>query len=63
MRGKGITYDTGFLNAGASTREPFDPEVVKREMRVIREDLPRGPGAVRLAGRRQSKQPFWPAAR
>jgi hypothetical protein len=39
MRGKGITYDTGFLNAGGSTREAFDPEVVRRELRVIREDL------------------------
>src|SRR6266567_7999416 len=39
MRGKGINFDTGFLNAGTSTREPFDPEVVRREMRVIRDDL------------------------
>ncbi|WP_433343165.1 hypothetical protein [Micromonospora sp. CA-111912] len=39
MRGKGITYDTGFVDAGESTREPFDPDVVRREMRVIREDL------------------------
>jgi hypothetical protein len=39
MRGKGITYDTGFLSAGTSTHEPFDPDVVRREMRVIRDDL------------------------
>jgi hypothetical protein len=39
LRGKGITYDTGFFNAGMSTRETFDPEVVKREMRVIHDDL------------------------
>ncbi|MFC6020261.1 hypothetical protein ACFP2T_29340 [Plantactinospora solaniradicis] len=39
MRGKGITYDTGFLVGGSSTHEPFEPDVVKREMRVIREDL------------------------
>lgn len=39
MRGKGINFDTGFFNAGASTREPFDPEVVRREMRIIRDDL------------------------
>src|SRR5438270_7323021 len=39
MRGKGITYDTGFFYAGVSTRETFDPEVVKREMRVIHDDL------------------------
>src|SRR5206468_5346340 len=39
MRGKGINYDTGFLSAGTSTHEPFDPETVGREMRVIRDDL------------------------
>lgn len=39
MRGKGITYDTGFLTAGGSTHEPFDPAIVQREMRVIRHDL------------------------
>jgi hypothetical protein len=51
MRGKGITYDTGFIHQGpftdqgpctgerVSTREPFDPDVVRREMRIIRDDL------------------------
>jgi hypothetical protein len=39
MRGKGITCDTGFLNAGTSTHEPFDPGVVRREMRIIHDDL------------------------
>jgi hypothetical protein len=39
MRGKGITYDTGFIYGGPSTHEPFVPEVVRREMRIIREDL------------------------
>ncbi len=39
MRGKGITYDTGFFHAGASTHEPFDSDRVKREMRVIHDDL------------------------
>ena len=48
MRGKGVTYDTGFLSAGTSTREPFDPEVVQREMRVIRDDL--HCNAVRITG-------------
>ena len=48
MRGKGITYDTGFFNAGVSTREPFDPKVVKREMRVIHDDL--HCNAVRITG-------------
>jgi len=44
MRGRGINYDVGFATAaaraaGRSSREPFDPAVVAREMRVIREDL------------------------
>ena len=39
MRGKGINYDTGFLNAGTSTRDLFDPEIVRREMRIIHDDL------------------------
>ena len=39
MRGKGINFDTGFLSAGTSTREPFVPEVVRHEMRIIRDDL------------------------
>src|SRR2546430_16538514 len=39
MRGKGITYDTSFISDGVSTHEPFDREVVKREMRIIRDDL------------------------
>src|SRR5215469_10683519 len=39
MRFKGINYDTGFISAGTTTREPFDPGVVKREMEIIRHDL------------------------
>ena len=39
MRGKGISYDTGFIRKGRNAREPFDPEVVKREPRIIRDDL------------------------
>jgi hypothetical protein len=39
MRGKGISYDTGFVSKGRNAREPFDPEVVKRELRIIRDDL------------------------
>lgn len=39
MRARGITYDTGFINAGTTTREGFDPEVVRREMTVIRDEL------------------------
>jgi hypothetical protein len=39
MRGRGITYDTGFFNAGTSTHEPFDPALVRREMQIIHGDL------------------------
>ena len=39
MRGKGISYDTGYIIKGRNTREPFDPEVVERELRIIRDDL------------------------
>jgi hypothetical protein len=48
MRGKGICYDTGFFNRGVSTHDPFDPEVVGRELRIIREDL--YCNAVRITG-------------
>jgi hypothetical protein len=39
MRAKGISYDTGFINKGVSSREPFDLAVVKRELQIIRDDL------------------------
>jgi hypothetical protein len=39
MRASGITYDTGFFSGKTSTREPFDPDVVRREMLVIHDDL------------------------
>ncbi|ATB46251.1 hypothetical protein [Corallococcus macrosporus] len=39
MRAKGISYDTGFLFKGAFSREVFDLEVVKHELRIIRDDL------------------------
>ena len=39
MRGKGINYDTGFINKGVSSREPFDIAVVTRELQIIRDDL------------------------
>jgi len=48
MRVKGINYDTGFFSAGTNTHEPFDPEVVRREMRIIRDDL--HCSAVRITG-------------
>ena len=48
MRGNGINYDTGFINKGVSSREPFDIEVVKRELQIIRDDL--HCNAVRVTG-------------
>ena len=48
MRAKGINYDTGFINKGVSSREPFDVEVVERELRIIRDDL--HCNAVRITG-------------
>jgi len=39
MRIKGINYDTGFISAGTTTHEPFDPQIVKREMQIIHDDL------------------------
>ncbi|MFJ3706250.1 MULTISPECIES: hypothetical protein [unclassified Streptomyces] len=48
MRTFGITYDTGFTTAGTTTREPFDPAVVRREMQIIRNEL--GCDAVRVTG-------------
>ncbi|MFI9782735.1 hypothetical protein ACIHEI_04360 [Kitasatospora sp. NPDC051984] len=49
MRVFGITYDTGFRGTtGTTTREPFDPDTVRREMLVIREEL--HCDAVRITG-------------
>lgn len=39
MRAQGISYDTGFVYKGANSREHFDQEVVRRELRIIRDDL------------------------
>ena len=39
MRAKGIAYDTGFIYKGSVSRWRFDPDVVKREMGIIRDDL------------------------
>lgn len=39
MRARGITYDTGFVRNGASSRRRFEPELVERELRIIRDDL------------------------
>ena len=48
MRIKGITYDTGFINSGVSTKEKFEPNLVKREMHIIKNDL--HCNAVRITG-------------
>jgi hypothetical protein len=34
-----MTYDTGFIRDGRISREAFDPEVVRRELAIIRDDL------------------------
>jgi nucleoid DNA-binding protein len=39
MQSKGIAYDTGFIRNGVISRERFDPEVVQRELAIIRDDL------------------------
>ncbi|GAA4552386.1 hypothetical protein [Amycolatopsis samaneae] len=39
MRARGMTYDTGFLRGGDSSRESLDPAVVRRELTIIRDDL------------------------
>ncbi|GAA5113283.1 hypothetical protein [Pseudonocardia adelaidensis] len=39
MRAKGMTYDTGFLRGGATSRRRFDRAVVERELAIIRDDL------------------------
>ncbi|MFF3665548.1 hypothetical protein [Microtetraspora malaysiensis] len=48
MRAKGISYDTGFVKNGATSRKHFNPETVKRELRIIRDDL--HCNAVRIMG-------------
>ncbi|WP_194898464.1 hypothetical protein [Catenulispora pinisilvae] len=48
MRAFGVTYDTGFTSAGTTNHEPFPPDIVQREMRVIREVL--HCDAVRITG-------------
>ncbi|MFI6732550.1 hypothetical protein ACIBI9_06445 [Nonomuraea sp. NPDC050451] len=48
MRAKGISYDTGFVKDGAISRKRFDPEMVERELRIIRDDL--HCNAVRIMG-------------
>lgn len=55
LRGRGIGYDTGFVynTHPLTTHEPFDPQIVKHEMRVIRHAL--NCNAVRLWGGLQER--------
>ncbi|RSS58980.1 hypothetical protein [Streptomyces sp. WAC01280] len=39
MRAKGISYDTGFVKDGVTSRRLFDAKLVERELRIIRDDL------------------------
>ncbi|MEV1025153.1 hypothetical protein [Streptomyces sp. NPDC050264] len=39
MRAKGICYDTGFVRNGSNSREHFDPDLVEKELTIIRDDL------------------------
>src|SRR5690606_448261 len=39
MRARGVTYDTGFLSGGSTSRERFDPALVERALTIIRDDL------------------------
>ncbi|MBV1958607.1 hypothetical protein ACFXGD_20415 [Streptomyces albidoflavus] len=39
MRAKGMCYDTGFVHPGSNSRARFDPDLVRRELTVIRDDL------------------------
>jgi hypothetical protein len=53
MRVFGMNYDTGFVSAGTTTHEPFNPETVRRDLRVIREEL--HCDAVRITGGLQDR--------
>jgi hypothetical protein len=53
MRGKGIHHDTGTRMSSSWTREAFDRETAKRELRVITDDL--HCTAVRVTGSRHSR--------
>lgn len=39
MRAWGVTYDTGFESGGTTTHEPFEVEVVRRDLAVIAREL------------------------
>ncbi|MFD2399433.1 hypothetical protein ACFSVJ_25425 [Prauserella oleivorans] len=39
MRARGISYDTGLVRNGKTSRARCDPGVVRRELEIIRDDL------------------------
>lgn len=39
MRARGISYDTGFVRHGHNARRVFEPDTVRRELEIIRDDL------------------------
>jgi hypothetical protein len=39
VRAKGITFDTGFVRDGRNSLERFDPDLARRELTIIRDDL------------------------
>ncbi|MFI6349495.1 hypothetical protein [Streptomyces sp. NPDC050560] len=39
MRARGIAYDTGFLHGGEISRRSLEPDMVRRELAIIRDDL------------------------
>jgi hypothetical protein len=39
MRAKGMAYETGFVRDGGDSHERFDPELARRELTIIRDDL------------------------
>jgi hypothetical protein len=53
MRVFGMNYDTGFVSAGSTTHEPFDPAIVRGDLRVIRDEL--HCDAVRITGGLQDR--------
>ena len=48
MRLFGMNYDTGFVSGGTTTHEKFEPETVRDDLRVIRDEL--RCDAVRITG-------------
>jgi hypothetical protein len=53
MRARGVTYDTGFSPGGSTTRSSFDLADVRRELRVIADEL--HCTAVRITGERPER--------